>query len=136
MICQIRFGTYRFEAGLLSGIQQELPPTEEILNQLRSPDSDRLSIPSDIETVHPDSGISREKRDRLCRQLKELLCNYLGPIAQMVFDDAVAESGIFYATPEQAKDFIHKLTEDIDNPREIEEFHNKAFEVFDKVLFG
>ena len=54
----------------------------------------------------------------------------------MVFDDAVAESGAFYATPEQAKAFIQKLTQDIDNPKEVAEFRDKAFEVFDSVLFG
>ncbi|MGD8588397.1 MAG: DUF4388 domain-containing protein [Chromatiales bacterium] len=134
-ICQINSGSFRFESDLLSGVHQELPSTPEILNQLRSRDSVESSDPAGIVKPGASNGISREKRDRLCRQLKELLGNYLGPIAQIVLDDAVAESGTFYATPEQAKAFIHKLTLDIDNPGEVEEFRDKALEVFDKVLF-
>lgn len=136
LICQINTGRYRFESDVLSGIHQELPTTPEILNQLRSRDSIPAANEVLRDTIPTGSGISTEKRDRLCRQLKELLGNYLGPIAQMVFDDAVAESGAFYATPDQAKAFIQKLTLDIDNPREVEDFRNKAFEVFDRVLFG
>jgi hypothetical protein len=136
LIRQIRAGSYRFEADLLVGFQQELPPTTDILNQLRTGESSQPANPVGRGPMRASIGISREKRDRLCRQLSELLGNYLGPIAQMVFDDALAESGAFYATPEQAEAFLHKLTEDIDNPREVEEFHNKAFEVFDRVLFS
>ena len=136
MIRQIHSGSYRFESDVLSGIHQELLSTPEILNRLRSGDGNEPLNPVVHETSLTSGGISRQKRDRLCRQLKELLGEYLGPIAQTVFDDAVAESGAFYATPEQAKAFIQKLTQDIDNPKEVEEFRDKAFEVFDRVLFG
>jgi hypothetical protein len=136
LICQIGAGSFRFESDVLSGVHQELPATSGILNRLRARDDIKPAHPAVSGAPPAGSGISREKRDRLCRQLQELLGDYLGPIAQMVFDDAVAESGAFYATPEQAKAFIHKLTLDIDNPREVEEFRNRAFEVFDRVLFG
>jgi len=137
LISQINTGSYRFESGVLTGVNQELPATPEILNLLRMRESSVPGAPThSTPATHAGSAISHEKRDRLCRQLKELLGDYLGPIAQMVFDDAMAESGAFYATPEQAKAFIQKLTLDIDNPKEIEDFRNKAFEVFDKVLFG
>ena len=136
MICQINTGSYRFESDVLSGVLQELPSTPEILNRLRSGEVPESPQPTRGETPISGSGISKEKRDRLCSQLRELLGDYLGPIAQMVFDDAVAESGTFYATPDKAKAFIHLLTQDIDNPKEVEEFRDKAFEVFDRVLFG
>jgi hypothetical protein len=136
MIRQIHSGSYRFESGMLGGIHQELPSTPEILDRLRSGEASEPLNPIVNESLSASGGISSQKRDRLCNQLKALLGEYLGPIAQMVFDDAVAESGAFYATPEQAKAFIQKLTQDIDNPKEVAEFRDKAFEVFDSVLFG
>ncbi len=136
MIGQIASGSYKFETNILTGINQELPSTPEILNQLRTRTSSDPAHELFSGTNRLDTGISEEKRVRLCTQLKGLLAEYLGPIAQIVFDDAVKESGVFYATPEQAKVFINKLTLDIDNAREVEEFRNKAYEVFDKVLFG
>jgi hypothetical protein len=136
MIGKITSGSYKFESSALTGIRQELPSTPEILNQLRSRSSSDPTSES-LPGVEPlNTGISAEKRDRLCQQLKGLLAEYLGPIAQMVFDDAVEESGVFYATPEQANAFIQKLTLDIDDAGEVEDFRNKAYEVFDKVLFG
>lgn len=136
LINQISSGSYKFETNNLVGVNQELPSTSEILNLLRA---GSIGSPATELTSAPEQkpvGISKEKRDRLCRQLKELLNEYLGPIAQMVVDDALATSGEFYATPKQAQDFIDELAMDIDNANEVEAFRNKAYEVFDRVLFG
>jgi hypothetical protein len=116
LISQVTSGSYKFEPGVLSGINQDLPSTPEILNQFRLQKRDIPSNPTLTRSHMPNAGISHQKRDRLYQQLQGLLAEYLGPIAQMVVDDAIAESGDFFATPEKAKALINKLTLDIVAP--------------------
>ena len=73
-------------------------------------------------------------KNLLCQQLKGLLAKHLGPIADMVFEDTVDETGDFCSTPELARETINKLSADIDDPEELEQFKADAYAAINKVL--
>lgn len=134
LISNISGGSYKFEASNLAGISHELPTTPEILNLLRNPHPTEGARPA---TSSPGAGserISEENRNILCQQLKSLLAKHLGPIAEMVFDDTIDEAGDFCSTPELARDLINKLSADIDDATEVEQFRSDAYAAINRVL--
>ena len=127
-------GTYRFESTGLSGVNQDLPSTPEILNLLRTPQAASEAKAAVAAAKANASGISVEDQDKICRELKNLLAEHLGPIAGMVFDEALGGAGGFCSTPERTQDFINKLADDIDDPAEAAEFREKANEALSRML--
>jgi hypothetical protein len=142
LISNITGGSYRFEVSDLVEANHDLPPTHEILHLLRRPHSssnngtDR-SVPANIAVTAPmnnTKGLSDEKIDILCQELKGLLSEHLGPIADVVFDDTVDEVGDFYSSPELLQSLINKLSEEIDNNNEVEHFVSNANVILNSIL--
>ena len=133
LINQITGGSYRFDAEGPGRPPQELPSTAEILEQLKTAQAGAVaqgvSSPAD-----GTSTISAEQKHRICQELKVLLAQHLGPIAEMVFDDTVDETGNFCSTPEQTQELIAKLADDIGDPEEIAQFREAAHRTIDKIL--
>ena len=134
LISRISGGSYRFESAGLSGINHELPSTPEILNLLRTPHGNGQTRPAGTSLDAPDAKLSDDEKDRLCQQLKGLLAKHIGPIAEMVFEDAREEIGDFCASPELAKDFIEKLSLDIDDAGELAQFKTDAYTAINNML--
>ncbi len=134
LISQIAGGSFKFESTELTGVSHELPSTPEILNMLRTKRTGNAPQPTVLESGSDASGISEENKSLLCQQLKGLLAVHLGPIAEMVFDEAINESADFCATSEQALGLIDKLSSDIDDAAEIAQFKSQAFEAINKML--
>ena len=133
LIGQITGGSYRFAADGPRRPPQDLPATTEILEQLRSPrtaDSDQPT-PS---TKDDASRVSREQKHHLCRELKALLTQHLGPIAEMVFEDTVDGAGDFCSTPERTQALIDKLAGDIEDPDEVAQFRTEAQRRIQRIL--
>jgi hypothetical protein len=144
LISNISGGSYRFEVSDLVEANHDLPPTHEILHLLRRPhgssnNGTALSIPTSTSisvntpTNNP-KGLTDEKIDILCQELKGLLSEHLGPIADVVFDDTVDEVGNFYSSPEMVESLINKLSEEIDNNNEAEHFISSANVIINSVL--
>jgi hypothetical protein len=132
-ISNVASGTYRFEATALAGSSQELPPTPEILNSLREPQSETTAAPAAMARAGGAS-VAPEDKEKICQELKDLLSAHLGPIAGIVFDGALSSAGDFCASPEGTRDFIEKLAEDIDDPSEQAQFRNNALAALNRVL--
>ncbi|PLY17009.1 MAG: hypothetical protein C0631_00275 [Sedimenticola sp.] len=133
LISNIAGGSYKLESSGLKGISHDLPSTPEILNLLRNPHV--------AEESGPDSGagasggeITDKNKTILCQELKNLLAEHLGPIAEMVFDDTVDEAGDFCATPELAQALVSKLAADIDDADEVEQFKSRAYAAINRML--
>ncbi|MDJ0805530.1 MAG: hypothetical protein QNJ78_01735 [Gammaproteobacteria bacterium] len=134
LICKITGGTYRFEASELNGISHELPPTHEILNLLRTQQSAETDRSPTGSLTADHTGISLEQKERLIQQLKSQLAVHLGPIANMVFEDALEEIGEFDGSVEQAHRLIDQLCLDIDNAKEVIQFKDKAYSLVSDTL--
>ncbi len=133
LISQIAGGSYRFDTAGPGRSAQELPSTAEILEQLKTPRGDIQTL----EISTPDNGtrsISAEQKHRVCQELKNLLARHLGPIAEMVFDNTVDETGDFCSTPEGTEELIDKLADDIGNPQEVVQFREEAYRAIQKLL--
>lgn len=132
LISNIAGGSFRFEDTNLVESFHDLPPTPEILNLLRNP---HTAIESGGASASTGNAVIREeKKNLLCQELKGLLAEHMGPIAEVVFDDAVEEVGDFCATPQLTQDLINKLSEEIDDSSEVKQFRNKAFVVLNNIL--
>jgi hypothetical protein len=144
LISNITGGSYRFEVSDLVEAFHDLPTTHEILHLLRNPHTINVpnhagptSTPTTIPAIDPTRGdgqITEEQKSFLCQELKGLLAEHMGPIAEMVFDDTVNDAGDFCATPESTQNFINILSEEIDNTNEVQQFRIKANEVLNKIL--
>lgn len=146
LISNITGGSYRFEVSNLIDAVHDLPPTHEILHLLRRPQSSdtavvsERSVPTNTHAIPtPISNhelLSNEKKDVLCHELKELLSEHLGPIAEVVFDDAVEEVGDFRSSPELIHDLINKLSEEIDSTNEVQHFITNANVILNSILMS
>jgi hypothetical protein len=141
LISNITGGSYRFEVSDLVEAYHDLPPTHEILHLLRnrhdSNNNTDISLPTafSIPTTMTDhEGLSTDKKDLLYQELKGLLSQHLGPIADVVFDDTVDEVGGFCSSPELTQSLISKLSEEIDNNSEVEHFISNANVILNSVL--
>jgi hypothetical protein len=147
LISNITGGSYRFEVSDLVEANHDLPPTHEILHLLRKPhgssnNGSALSIPTSISAktstknnnTNNPKGLPDEKIDILCQELKGLLSEHLGPIADVLFDDTVDEVGNFYSSPEMVESLINKLSEEIDNNNEAKHFISSANVIINSVL--
>jgi hypothetical protein len=135
LISDISGGSYRFEETNLVDTFHDLPPTPEILSELRASINvyeSPLTVSS--TTTSSNEAIDDDKKRNLCYELKSLLLQHIGPIADIVFDDAVDEVGDFCTTPLLTKDLINKLSEEIDNTAEIEQFRSRAYIVINNIL--
>ncbi|WP_316368458.1 hypothetical protein [Candidatus Thiodiazotropha sp. CDECU1] len=135
LISSITGGSYRLELSDLVEAFHDLPPTHEILNLLRNPQINNKPSPtvSSTSTSHIEA-IEEEKKEILCQKLKSLLAEHVGPIAEIVFDDTAEEVGDFCSTPQLTQDLINKLSEEIDNPDEMEQFKDQAYVTLSKIL--
>jgi hypothetical protein len=137
-IRDITGGSYRLEVSDLVEAFHDLPPTHEILNLLRNPDTKSSPSPTPSTTtsipISHNEAIEEEKKEILCDKLKSLLGEHMGPIADIVFDDTVEEIGDFCSTPQLTQDLIDKLSEEIDSAKEVEQFKQKAYVTLNKIL--
>ncbi|MES9992779.1 MAG: hypothetical protein ABW098_12545 [Candidatus Thiodiazotropha sp.] len=135
LISSISGGSYRLEESNLVGIYHDLPSTPELLNLLRNPHSPNKPKPTTSSAaISSDEVIREEQKDILCQELKSLLVQHMGPIAELVFDDIADEVGDFCATPQLTEDLINKLSEEIDNATDEEQFRNQAYVTLNKIL--
>jgi len=133
LIGQITGGSYRFDESSPNRLAQDLPPTAEILGRLKT-SQDTAKIPTSSSSAVGADSVSAEQKQRICQELKNLLLEHLGPIAEMVFDDTVDETGDFYSSPERTQVLIDKLAVDIGDPAEIAQFSKEANKVISKML--
>jgi hypothetical protein len=134
LVGKISGGTYKFESASLGGISQELPATPEILHLLRTSADPGSAHQPTSSPATANMAVSVERKNQLCQQLKDLLAAHLGPIAEMVFDDATDEIGDFCSSPELAQQLIDKLSLDIDDAEEVAQFRSQAYSVIDSML--
>lgn len=134
MISGISGGSCRFETSDLVGGSQELPPTNEILNLLGGSDTVSEPVPKPTSSAVDEGTINNEIKTVLCKELKDLLTEYMGPIAEIVFDDTADKVGDFCATPQLARALINKLSDEIEETDEADRFRKKAHEVLKKLL--
>ncbi|MEW8266878.1 MAG: hypothetical protein AB2731_12115 [Candidatus Thiodiazotropha sp.] len=135
LISTISGGSFRLEKSSLVETFHDLPSTPELLNLLRNPHAEKKPKPaaSSTEGIN-NKAIGEDKKDILCQELKSLLVQRMGPIAEIVFDDAVDEIGDFCATPQLTEDLINKLSEEIDNSAEEAQFRDEAYVTLSKIL--
>lgn len=123
LVSGIAGGTYHFESTQLSATPQDLPSTAEIL-ELISAHQRKQAAPALASSA--GEAVSDQQKNRVCGELKRLLTEHLGPIADMVFEDAVEEIEDFCSTPERTLQLIDKLADDIEDGAETEQFREKA----------
>jgi hypothetical protein len=130
LISEISAGSYRFEASDFIENSHDLPPTQEILGLLREPKAaGKAATTSSTPPAGKDKKVREEQKTILCQQLKALLSEHIGPIAEIIFDDIAEEVGNFCATPQLTHDLINKLSEEIGDGAEVEQFRSKAYTV-------
>ncbi|MCU7929206.1 MAG: hypothetical protein KZQ90_00250 [Candidatus Thiodiazotropha sp. (ex Codakia rugifera)] len=134
LVSNISGGSYKFEASGLVGTFHDLPTTPEVLNLLRNPHTTNESRSTDSSPVTHNDVITEENKTILCQELKGLLAEHMGPIAEMIFDDVVSEVGDFCSTPKLTQDLINKLSAEIDDSTEVEQFRGKAYLALNNVL--
>jgi hypothetical protein len=134
LISSISGGSYRFEISDFVETSQNLPPTPEVLNLLRNPQTSNESNSILPPPLTSKETVRIEQKDTLCQELKSLFAMHMGPIADIVFDDIVDEVGDFCSTPQLTNDLINKLSEEIENTAEMKEFKNKAYTVLNNIL--
>lgn len=132
LISQIAGGSYRFDTAGPGRPAQELRPTAEIL-QLLITSRTGADVQGSSSSAGGTDSISVEQKLLICQELKKLLTQHLGPIADMVFDDTVDEEGSFCSTPEKTQELIDKLATDIGDPKEIEQFRREAQKTIDQI---
>jgi hypothetical protein len=144
LISKITGGSYRFEVSGLVEAVHDLPPTHEILHFLRNAQNDaaqakREEAAPDIllpEAVEPNELIDDKKKDTLHQELRALLFEHLGPIADVVFEDTIEKVGDFASSPELTQYFITKLSEEIDSNHEVQHFISHANVIVNDVIAG
>jgi hypothetical protein len=134
LISNISAGSYRFEVSSLVESFHDLPPTPEILNLLRNPNTDSKPKSTTSPTTTHSDVINEEKKEVLCQKLKSLLAEHMGPIAEIIFDDAVDEVGDFCAIPQLTEELINRLSEEIDITAEEKQFRDKAYQTLNEIL--
>ncbi len=131
-IKKISGGTYRFDRESPARAPQQLPDTRELMNLLKS-----NGVMSEVGiTAGPGSAggdASDKNRRRFSKELKELLTDHIGPIADVIFDDTLAEIGGNCSNTHQAQILIDRLATDIDDA-EIWQFREKAGNIIGKTL--
>jgi len=131
-IKEISGGTYRFDKESQVSAPQQLPDIRELMNLLKSNGASP-------ETMNPvgagaaGRGASDSNSRRFSKELKELLTDYLGPIADVIFDDTLEEIGGVCSNTHQAQILIDRLATDIDEA-EIWQFREKAGNIIGKTL--
>jgi hypothetical protein len=130
MISSISGGSFRFENSGFIETFQNLPPTPEILNLLRNPHSSNESNSIFPSPISNKEAARKEQKDALCQKLKSLFTKYMGPIAEIVFDDIADEIGDLCSTPQLTHDLINKLSEEIESTTEMDEFKKQAHLLF------
>ncbi len=132
LIAGLQRGSYRFDPAAVAGRPQELPTTQQILEMLRS------GSPAGVVTgavAAPTRGISETEKNFACNRLKELLAQHLGPIADIVMDDALEDAGDICANPAQMPALVDKLAAEIDSESEAAEFRAAAEKTIAKLVF-
>jgi hypothetical protein len=131
-IREISGGTYRFDRESPAGAPQQLPETRELMTLLKS----NGALNEIVNTAGPGSAggdASNKNSIRFSKELKELLIDHLGPIADVIFDDTLEEIGGNCSNTHQAQIFIDRLATDIDDA-EIWQFREKAGNIIGKTL--
>ncbi len=131
-IRNITGGTYRFDRESPVGAPQQLPDTGELINLLKSNGaSTEIMDPGGNGSV--GGGASDRSSRRFSKELKELLTDHLGPIADIIYDDTLEEIGGVCSNTHQAQILIDRLATDIDDA-EIWQFREKAGNIIGKTL--
>ena len=131
-IKEISGGTYRFDRESPVGAPQQLPDTRELMTLLKS-----NGAMNEIVNAAGSGSAGGDASDRSSRkfskELKELLTDHLGPIADVIFDDTIEEIGGNCSNTHQAQILIDRLATDIDDA-EIWQFREKAGNIIGKTL--
>ena len=106
-ISMVESGTYRLSNDRWLEADNELPSTDQILSKL-APDAS--SLPGSISNQLVDS-------------LSEMMAAYLGPIARTLCEQVLSE---FDTAEPNYLAIIEKLSAEIDDPADAEEFRKKA----------
>jgi len=125
-------GTYRFDRESPAGSPQQLPDTQELMSLLKS-----SGAPNEVVNAAAPGSAGRDASDensyRFSKELKALLTDHLGPIADLIFDDTIEEIGGKCSNTHQAQILIDRLATDIDEA-EIWQFREKAGIIIGKTL--
>lgn len=116
--------TCRFDPNAPGIDSGECPSTPEILRVLAPGGPESLEIPAAGEASASPAAVPKALEDLLA-QLRMGLQNRIGPIATMVMDQALAESGRIEQA-NQVKALIDRLTREIDDKREASSFATEA----------
>ena len=132
-IRKINSGTYRFDREAPVGAPQRLPDTGELMNLLNSSGAAPTGIMDPGGNGSIVGGASDRSSRRFSKELKELLTDHLGPIADIIYEDTLEEIGGVCSNPHQAQILIDRLATDIDDA-EIWQFREKAGNIIGKTL--
>lgn len=131
-IREISSGTYRFDKESPVGSPQQLPDTGELMKLLKS-----NGAPAEImdpgKNGSVGGGVSHKNSLRFSKELKELLTDHVGPIADVIFDDTLEEIGGVCSNTHQAQILIDRLATDIDDA-EIWQFRERAGDIIGRTL--
>ena len=132
LITKIKGGSCHFDALKLGVSPQDVPDTSEILALLQEP----LEHDDGSSEAAPKANkvVTSEQNDQICYELKELLSEHLGPISDMIFEDAVEDNVDFCKSSEQAQLLIDKLAEDIEDGAESARFRKQANDVITRLM--
>jgi uncharacterized protein (DUF433 family) len=122
LILGITGGSCRFEDSGRPGIRQDLPPVEEILELLRANESAAQSespVDAEAETWH-----------KILEELQTVLTDHLGPIAGIIYEEALAELGEPCVTQDSFQRLIENLAVNIE-PDQITRFYDQVAGVLD-----
>ncbi|MCP3868208.1 MAG: hypothetical protein GY703_08970 [Gammaproteobacteria bacterium] len=133
LIRDIEGGTYRFDGAAYVDTLQNLPATDEIMSQLQpaAPAADNAAAEASAEPGEPV--VPETSWAEFGEETRTLLTDYLGPIADVIFDEIVEEIGGFYNTETQARTLIGKLAVDIEDTQ-LSQFQEKAENLIRKTL--
>ena len=131
-IKEISSGTYRFDKESPIGTPQRLPDTGELMNLLKS-NRESTEIVNTAGTGSAGGSASNRSSGKFGKELKALLTDHLGPIADVIYDDTLEELGGVCSNTHQAQILIDRLATDIDDA-EIWQFREKAGNIIGRTL--
>ena len=128
-------GSCRFDPNGLARSPQDLPPTQEILAQLHPNGASTMTTPSPVPGEQPTDPWPDEVQKKFLGELQTVLTDHLGPIADLIFEESMAEVGDLSATEGRFQSLIDKLALNLE-PDESARFHDRIAEILSGIKKG
>lgn len=129
-ISKIKGGSYRFESSTDENmISHDLPSSQEVIQLLSQGSKSSTSI----ETTPDEQGeVSTSQKIELSNELKSLFIKFLGPIADMIFDDYFVMDAIQDANAAISASI--KMSSEIEDAADAQSFISESEMIIRKIL--